>query len=241
VKVRSTDASAVETAPGPAIETTNGGDGSADATAPSPEVPPPPPPGPERDRVTDSVDSVDGVGTAAFDAVQADQPGPPLVGRARRPRFGLIAGLVTIVVVVGVVAGVLIATMSSPSKSNKAQPTNQVSPPVRTAPAPPPSPLKLVSSDQNGAVYNVSSSNLVVSAVASGRVWVEAVAGTGPSDPVLWQGILTNGQTQTVTNNAPVWIRIGAASNVSVSINGAGVLLPQAPTTYNLTFSQGQT
>src|SRR5438270_687927 len=49
---------------------------------------------------------------------------------------------------------------------------------------------------------------------------------------------ITQGQSQTITNDAPVWVRIGAASNVTVSVNGGGVLLPQAPTTYNLTFSQ---
>jgi hypothetical protein len=184
---------------------------------------------------------MDRAGPAAFDAGQPEQP-PPLSGRAgRRPRVGLVAGLATMVVVVVVVAGVLVATMSGSSKSNKAQPTNQASPPARIAPAPPPSPLKLVSNDQNGALYNVNSSKLVVSAVASGRVWLEVVAGTGPSGPVVWQGILSSGQTQTITNDAPVWIRIGAASNVTVSVNGSGVLLPQAPTTYNLAFSQGQT
>jgi hypothetical protein len=89
-------------------------------------------------------------------------------------------------------------------------------------------------------VYNVNSSRLAVSAVASGRVWLEVIAGSGPYGPVLWQGVLSDGQTQTITNSAPVWMRIGASSNVTVSVNGGGVLLPQSPTTYNLTFSQGQ-
>jgi hypothetical protein len=230
----------VTTAPGPAIEAPEGGDGSADTTAPTPAVPAGPPPVAEREPVSDSPDGVDGV-AAAFDAGQVEQPRSPVGRSRRRPRVGLVAGLATGVVVVVVVAGVLVATMSGSSKSNKAQTTKQASPPARTTPAPPPSPLKLVSSDQNGALYNVNSSNLVVSAAANGRVWLEVVAGTGQSGSVLWQGILSSGQTQTITNNAPVWIRIGAASNVTVSVNGSGVLLPQAPTTYNLAFSQGQT
>jgi hypothetical protein len=98
--------------------------------------------------------------------------------------------------------------------------------------------LTLVSHDDQGAVYNVNASQVSLSAVATGRVWMEVVSGTGPFGQVLWQGLLTQGQSQTVTNNAPVWVRIGAASNVNVSINGGGVLLPQSATTYNLTFSQ---
>jgi hypothetical protein len=228
------------TARGPAVETTEGGDGRADTTAPGPAVPAGPPPVRERDQATDSVDTV-GVGTPAADSGQAtEQPGPPLFERTGgRPRFALALGLATIVVVACVVAGVLIATMSGSSNSNKAaQPSRQASPPARNAPAPPPSPLKLVSHDDQGAVYSLSTSRVSLSAVASGRVWMEVVSGTGPFGQVLWQGILTPGQSQTITNAAPVWVRIGAASNVTVSVNGGGVLLPQAPTTYNLTFSQ---
>ncbi|HEX6475993.1 MAG TPA: DUF4115 domain-containing protein [Acidimicrobiales bacterium] len=232
------DAHAVTTAPGPAIGTTPGGDGFTDTSIPSPEVPTGPPPVVGHDQVPDGGDAF---GTAAFGAGRAEQPRPLIRRTGRRPRVGLIAGLASIVVVLIVVVGVLVATMSGSSKSNKAQPANQASPPARTAPAPPPSPLKLVSSDQNGALYSVNSSSVAVSAVASGRVWMEVVAGTGPSGSVVWQGILTDGQTQTITNNAPVWIRIGAASNVNVTVNGAGVLLPQAPEAYNLAFSQGPT
>ena len=245
VTVMTADATAATTAPGPAVETTDGGDGRADTTAPGPVVPAGPPPGqpgPDRDQA-DGVDSAS-AGTPAVDSAQGEQAALPLVQRsARRPRFVLAAGLATVVLLACVVAGVLVATMSGSSNSNssnKVQTSPQASPPARTAPAPPPSPLKLVSNDQNGAVYNVNSSKLVVSAAANGRVWLEVVAGTGPSGPVLWQGILTDGQSQTITNDAPVWIRIGASSNVSVNVNGSGVLLPQSPTTYNLTFSQGQ-
>jgi hypothetical protein len=241
VQVMTADAPAVTTAPGPAVETTGGGDGRADTTAPGPAVPAGPPPVPDRDRAIDSVDTVGaGGGTPDLDSGQAgQQPGPPLVRRAGgRPRFGLALGLAAIVVVACVVAGVLIAAMSGSSNSNKGQPSGQAAPPARTAPAPPPSPLTLASHDDQGAVYNLKASRVSLSAVANGRVWMEVVSGTGPFGQVLWQGILTQGQSQTITNSAPVWVRIGAASNVTVSVNGGGVLLPQAPTTYNLTFSQ---
>ncbi|HEX4539254.1 MAG TPA: DUF4115 domain-containing protein [Acidimicrobiales bacterium] len=194
-------------------------DGTAVTTAPGP-----------------AVETTEGE-TPPSDSGQAEQPGLPFVQRARRgPRFGLAAGLAAIVVVACVVAGVLIATMSS--SSNKAPQSRQARPPASAAPAPPPSPLTLVSHDDQGAVYNVNASQVSLSAVATGRVWMEVVSGTGPFGQVLWQGLLTQGQSQTVTNNAPVWVRIGAASNVNVSINGGGVLLPQSATTYNLTFSQ---
>ncbi len=212
-------------------------------TAPSPAAPagPPPsgpPPGPDRDWFSAASD---GVGTAAFDGRQAEQPGPPFLQRsARARRRGVVVGLATVVVVVCVVAGVLVATMSGSSNSSKAPPSRQASPPARPAPgpAPAPSPLTLVSHDDNGAVYNLNAGRVSLSAVASGRVWIEVVSGTGPYGQVLWQGILTDGQSQQVTNDAPVWVRIGAASNVAVTVNGGGVVLPQSPTTYNLTFSQ---
>ena len=89
-------------------------------------------------------------------------------------------------------------------------------------------------------MWNVNANRLSVSAVATGRVWLEIVASSGPSGPVLWQGVLTSGQSQTITNDAPVWMRIGASSNVTVTVNGKGVLLPQAPNTYNLTFQHAQ-
>jgi pyruvate/2-oxoglutarate dehydrogenase complex dihydrolipoamide acyltransferase (E2) component len=156
-------------------------------------------------------------------------------------RRGLATSLVTIVVVIVVVLGVLVATMSG--SSHKVQQNTQASPtPAKSAPAPapapPPAPLTLVSSDQNGSVYNVTSNHLALSAVASGRVWLEVVAGAGPSGQVIFQGILTNGQSQQITNDAPVWIRIGAPGNVAMTVNGAGVLLPsQTSEPYNLTLS----
>jgi hypothetical protein len=152
-------------------------------------------------------------------------------------RRGLATSLATIVVVIVVVLGVLVATMSG--SSHKVQQNAQASPPpAKSAPAPPSTPLTLVSSDQNGSVYNVTSNHLALSAVASGRVWLEVVAGAGPSGQVIFQGILTNGQSQQITNDAPVWIRIGAPGNVAMTVNGAGVLLPSTTSEpYNLTLS----
>jgi hypothetical protein len=154
---------------------------------------------------------------------------------SRRPRFGLAVGLVVIVVVACVVVGVLVATVST--SSNKTQPARSASPPPTTAPAAPPSPLTQLARDDQGAWYNVNTSRLSVSAVATGRVWLEVVAGSNAFGPVLFQGILTNGQTQTITNNAPIWMRIGASSNVNVTVNGTSVVLPQAPNTFNLAFT----
>jgi hypothetical protein len=174
-----------------------------------------------------------GIGAAAMDAVHA--PTQWATKLRRSPRFGLAVSLAAILVVACVVVGVLVAMMST--SSNKGQPVRSASPPPTTAPAPPPSPLTQVSRDDQGAWYNVNTSRLSVSTVATGRVWLEVVAATNPNGPVLFQGILTDGQTQTFTNNAPIWMRIGASSNVNVTVNGNAVQLPQTPNTFNLAFT----
>jgi cytoskeletal protein RodZ len=178
-----------------------------------------------------------GIGATALDAGRATAQ--RAAEASRRPRVRLAAGLVAIVVGACVVVAVLLATMSSSSKnaSNNVQPARPAAPPARTAPAPSPSTLTLVSRDDQGAWFNVNTSRLTVSAAATGRVWLQVVAGNNAFGPVLFQGILTDGQTQTITNDAPVWMRIGASSNVNVKVNGAGVLLPQTPNTFNLAFT----
>ncbi|TMM19675.1 MAG: DUF4115 domain-containing protein [Actinobacteria bacterium] len=212
------------------VTTANGDEGNGVSTAPVAQVPPAPSDG------DDNVLVPEANGPTAIDAAPR---GPSWGGKvSERPRWALAAGLAAVVVVVCVVVGVLVATSSTSSK--KAPPASQASPPASTAPAPPPPPLTLVSHDDQGAVWNVNANRLSVSAVATGRVWLEIVASSGPSGPVLWQGVLTSGQSQTITNDAPVWMRIGASSNVTVTVNGKGVLLPQAPNTYNLTFQHAQ-
>jgi hypothetical protein len=214
--------------------TTGDGDGGTPvATAPVPEVPSMPPGADGGGPVSQ------GIGATALDAGRATAQ--RAAEASRQPRVRLAAGLVAIVVLACVVVAVLLATMSSSSKnaSNTVQPAGQAPPPARTAPAPPPSTLTLVSRDDQGAWFNVNSSRLTVSAAATGRVWLQVVAGTNAFGPVLFQGILTDGQTQTITNDAPVWMRIGASSNVNVKVNGAGVLLPQVPNTFNLAFTHG--
>ncbi len=211
------------------VTTANGDEGNGVTTAPVAQVPPAAPDGDDHLLVPEAN------GPTAIDAA----PRGPSWGAkvSERPRWALAAGLAAVVIVVCVVVGVLVASSTS---SKKAPPASQASPPASTAPAPAPSPLTLVSHDDQGAVWNVNANRLSLSAVASGRVWLEIVASAGPSGPVLWQGVLTSGQSQTITNDAPVWIRIGASSNVTVTVNGHGVLLPQAPNTYNLTFQHAQ-
>ncbi|HWC38390.1 MAG TPA: RodZ domain-containing protein [Acidimicrobiales bacterium] len=208
--------------------TGHGEDGASVTTAPVPGVPASSSP------VDEGLSASGGIGGAALDAVHA--PAQWVTKLRRSPRFGLGVGLAAILVVACVLVGVLVATMST--SSNNGQPARAASPPPSTtAPAAPASPLTQVSRDDQGAWYNVNTSRLSVSAVATGRVWLEVVAGTGPNGPVLFQGILNDGQTQTFTNNAPVWMRIGASSNVNVTVNGNAVQLPQNPNTFNLAFT----
>jgi hypothetical protein len=93
--------------------------------------------------------------------------------------------------------------------------------------------LATVSSSEAAATYEVPASiapfgtpmHIVVQAVGA-RCWVDVTAGTGSSAPVLFTGTLPAGASQTVSSSGTVWIRLGAAYNVSVSVNGVPVTLP---------------
>jgi hypothetical protein len=230
VKVVSDETSQVTTVPHTEadVPTGHGEDGASVTTAPVPGLPA------SSSGIDEGAPFSGGIGAAAVDAVHA--PAQWATKLRRSPRFGLAVGLTAIVVVACVVVGVLIATMST--SSTKSQPVRSASSPATTAPGPPPSALTQVSRDDQGAWYNVNTGRLSVSAVATGRVWLEFVAGNTANGPVLFQGTLTSGQSQTIANNAPVWVRIGASSNVNVTVNGSAVQLPQAPNnTFNLAFT----
>ncbi|MGH9028413.1 MAG: RodZ domain-containing protein [Acidimicrobiales bacterium] len=74
------------------------------------------------------------------------------------------------------------------------------------------------------AQYAAPSSNYVVQLSASGRCWILAsVPSTGA---VLWQGTLQPGQTHQIPTTGDLFLRLGAAYAIGVTLDGEPVVLP---------------
>jgi hypothetical protein len=74
------------------------------------------------------------------------------------------------------------------------------------------------------AAYAAPTSTYTVQLSASGPCWISATqTSTGR---VLWQGTMQAGQTQQIPAAGSVFLRLGAAFDVSVSLNGDPVVLP---------------
>jgi RodZ C-terminal domain len=84
-----------------------------------------------------------------------------------------------------------------------------------------------------GSVTYTVAAGTVVRVVAYGRCWIQARQGS--SGPVLDEVILKPGDIKTYT--APVWIRIGDTSQLTVKAGSTEVELP--PVTGNLTINTG--
>ena len=110
------------------------------------------------------------------------------------------------------------------SNGHKAATTTTTVPPIVSAPAP---------TSPNAATYavGVSSYSLALSAT-SGDCWVSATdTSTGA---VLYTGVLSAGQSHTVSATGPVTVVAGAPADFAATVNGAAASLPfgfQAPFT----------
>jgi hypothetical protein len=107
--------------------------------------------------------------------------------------------------------------------------------------------LATASSSEAAATYEVPSSiappgapmHIVIQAVGA-RCWVEVTSGSGPSAPLLFTGTLPAGASQSVSSSGTVWMRLGAAYNVSVTVNGVPVTLPSPHLSpFDVTLVQG--
>lgn len=163
--------------------------------------------------------------------------GLPRAGRRHRrnwqPRRGAgtrIVSVVGAVVILGAVVGVALvlapshhvrppshqSALKKPKTSahgTKSHPTTTVPPEVEPT-----------ASTAITAAYGAPSTNYTVGIQATGLCWVEATqASTGK---VVWTGTLTSGQSHSIPASGNLVLRLGAANDVSVTMNGEPVVLP---------------
>jgi hypothetical protein len=163
-----------------------------------------------------------------------------------RRRGAVVAATVAVVAVIGIGVGIALAA------------TNARSTPTPTATATPAThpTTKPSSASQRGTTTSVPATVLASSATAytatyaappgaftvvldaSGTCWVMATDLT--SGRVLWTGTMAAGQSQSLAANGPVRVELGAASDMSMTLQGKPVVLPssfQSP--FTATFTPG--
>ncbi|HXQ43964.1 MAG TPA: RodZ domain-containing protein [Acidimicrobiales bacterium] len=154
--------------------------------------------------------------------------------RRNRSALGLagnrILPVVVAVVVLGVVVGAALALSPShhpptathhrsgathPSSVHKSHPQTTLAAPPQVRPT---------TSTSATASYGTPSTTYSVGLQATGPCWVEATeASTGR---VVWTGTLASGQTQAIPATGNLLVRLGAANDVSITLNGEQVILP---------------
>jgi Domain of unknown function (DUF4115) len=147
-------------------------------------------------------------------------------------------------VVLGVVVGLAVALAPSPTHhSNGLQrpathtPKKQTHVSQSPTTIPPPPELQPSSgSSSTSGVYVAPSTAYTVDLRATGLCWVQATqASTGA---IVWTGTLESGQTRAIAATGSLFLRLGAANDVDVSVNGEQVLMPtgfQSPFDMNFT------
>jgi hypothetical protein len=87
-----------------------------------------------------------------------------------------------------------------------------------------PAEVEPTASTASTAAYGAPSTSYTVGIQATGPCWVEATqASTGN---VLWTGTLIPGQSRSIPASGNLFLRLGAANDVSVTMNGEPVVLP---------------
>ena len=172
-----------------------------------------------------------------------DCRGPPsdTVGASppRRRAGSRVLPVVVAVVVLGVVVGVAVALAPShhPPAGRRSDSrhttTTHTTHPQTTVALPPQ--VRPTTSTAATASYGAPSTGYTVGLQATGPCWVEATeTSTGK---VAWTGTLVTGQTQSIAATGNLLLRLGAANDVNITLNGEAVLLPtgfQSP--FNMTF-----
>ncbi len=145
-------------------------------------------------------------------------------GRSRN-RIVPVALAVVVLAAVVTIAVVLapshpIHTAQHPSTRAKTSARTKNPPPTVTVPPE----VQPSTSTADTAVYSVPSSAYTVGLQATGPCWVEATeTSTGN---VVWTGTLSSGQNRSIPATGSLVLRLGAANDVSVTLNGQPVLLP---------------
>jgi hypothetical protein len=160
--------------------------------------------------------------------------------RGRRSRQGGVRVVAAGVVLVAVVVGVAVALAPShhdgaaPPTTHQPKTTTRVTRPPTTVPPPPE--LRATTASSTTADYAVPSADYTVSLQATGLCWVEATeVATGN---VVWTGTLASGQSRSVPATGNLFLRLGAADDVTVAVNGEPVVLPAGfHSPFNMSFA----
>ena len=133
--------------------------------------------------------------------------------------------VVALVVVVGVAVALVPSHPTTPaSQRTTKSPTTTVhrTRSVTTTTAPPE--VQATSATASTAAYTAPSTGYTVALQATGPCWVEATQmSTGD---VVWTGTLASGESRSIPATGSLYVRLGAANDVTVSLNGEHVLLP---------------
>jgi hypothetical protein len=94
-----------------------------------------------------------------------------------------------------------------------------------TTVAPPPE-IRPTAATSATAAYSAPATAYTIALRATGSCWVEATQmSTGH---VVWTGTLASGQARSIPVTGSLFLRLGAADNVGVTLNGEQVALPAA-------------
>ena len=164
----------------------------------------------------------------------------PAQGSRRRrrgvPRAALAAAIAASAAA-AVGAAMVLSGGSSPAPHHTASlaPAKVARPAPVTTPTTAAPPVTLVSSTPQDGVYALHWPATITFTATSAVSWVELRQGDD-SGPVLFEGSLQPGQSQTVSG--PAWIRMGNPAAVTVSVDETPIVAPALPSgqPYNLQF-----
>jgi Domain of unknown function (DUF4115) len=168
-------------------------------------------------------------------------PATSATPRRRRRRALVPGGALALAAVVVVTTGIGVAAILNRSDRSH-PPADAIAVPAATNPVPSTTttttvPVVLVSSDSQGARYNLASS-ASVELVPSSPCWVEIRAGNA-TGTLVFQGVLRPGDHRPIPATTPVWLRLGNPPGVTIVVNGSPLQPPGRSSSrpYNVTFA----
>ncbi|MGH9068650.1 MAG: DUF4115 domain-containing protein, partial [Acidimicrobiales bacterium] len=160
-------------------------------------------------------------------------------------RSGAAAAVAVLVLAVAGAATALAITSGS-GPSPVASTTSGRPPATKTTTSTPPAPTPTVvqtslqpsSAVAGGATYPTRGQSLHLTLTATGPCWIEVRA--TPTSPVIWTGTLQAGMSHTILGTGSMWVRVGEAAHIGLTMNGLAVVTGKpspGPSPYNFTFA----
>lgn len=172
----------------------------------------------------------------------------PRGGRSERSLAPFVVALVGTLVLAGVGAIWWVGTNTNQKQASSSSTvttgkaaTTTTAPPTTTTTAPPaPTVAHATLARQAGAsvVYNVDRQTYTVAISASAPCWVRVQDPNNQNGTPLFEGTLHSGANQPIPINGSAMLRLGAANNVTLTLDGQPLQLPgQSGNTLTLTFN----